>query len=180
MTNAIAFVPYVEVATREAIASDLDAIFYEASNTKSFTSDAERAAFRDRWLGRYLEHDPAYAQVALDPSGAIVGYVVGALDDPARASRFADIGYFATFSKLTMHYPAHLHVNVAPDFRNRGVGADLVRRFIACARAAGSPGVHVVTGASARNVPFYRGLSFAEVGRTGEGAGEVVFLAQPL
>jgi len=180
MTDAIKLASYLELAAQKDIGPDLDAIFFEASNTKTFGSAVERAAFRYRWLGRYLEHDAGHAHLALNPSGDIVGYVVGALDDPARTPRFADIGYFATFRHLTDRYPAHLHVNVAPQFRNRGVGADLIRLFIADARQAGSRGVHVVTGASARNIPFYDGLGFAEVGRTGEGAREVVFLARSL
>ncbi len=35
----------------------LDHIFFSSSATKTFADEAERQAFRERWLGRYLKHD---------------------------------------------------------------------------------------------------------------------------
>lgn len=164
----------------DALHAGLERVFFEASNTKSFASVEARAGFRERWLGRYLAHDPRWAYVALDAAGTVAGYLVGALDDPARAARFSDIGYFKRFAALTRRFPAHLHVNLAPEFRSAGTGSALVARFCKDAAAAGSPGVHVVTGRGARNVAFYARNGFAEEAREGEGASEVVFLARAL
>jgi GNAT superfamily N-acetyltransferase len=111
--------------------AQIDTIFFEASG-RSFPSAAERAAFRERWLGRYLHGGTDILLLALDPKGAAAGYLVGALQDPAEQERFADIGYFrGPFRDLCRRYPAHLHINLAPAFRNRGLGACLIEAFVA-------------------------------------------------
>ncbi len=172
--------PFLELDASPALIAGLDGVFFEASNTKAFSSDAARAAFRDLWLGRYLAHDPAWAYVATAPDGRVAGYLAGSLDDPAVTPRFADIAYFAAFKDLTRRYPAHLHVNLAAEFRGHGVGARLIGRFVDDARVAGAPGVHVVTSRGARNVTFYTRNGFSEAGVAGEGAREVVFFCRKL
>lgn len=47
--------------------------------TKSFASEAERVAYRDLWLGRYVRHCPQQFLVASSPSGDVAGYLAGAL-----------------------------------------------------------------------------------------------------
>lgn len=170
---------YLDVALTPEIERGIDTIFFESSNTKSFETERSRVAFRDRWLGRYLRDDPQFAYLAMTPTGGVIGYLVGAVDDPAVASRFADIGFFADLRVRTKQFPAHLHVNVAPDFRNRGIGRQLVECFAADAKAYGAPGVHVVTSAGAKNISFYNRNGFAEVARAGAG-GELVFLGRAL
>lgn len=171
---------YAELPASPLLDAGLDTVFFEASNTRSFADEAVRQAFRERWLGRYLVHDTNWVYVALDPAGGVAGYLAGSLDDPARTARFSDIAYFADFAQLTSQFPAHLHVNLAPASRSRGIGSRLVRQFMADARAAHVPGVHVVTSRGARNVAFYRRNGFREEGTRGEGEQEIVFLAQPL
>jgi GNAT superfamily N-acetyltransferase len=169
---------YLDVGSTPKIESGLDAIFFESSDMKSFGSEGVREAFRERWLGRYLKHDPKFAYLVF-AAGVVVGYLVGAVDDPALAARFADLDYFAELSGLTKRFPGHLHVNVAPDFRDRGIGGRLVDRFVADAKAAGAPGVHVITSAGAPNVRFYNRNGFLEVCRAGK-SGQLVFLARAL
>ena len=150
---------------------ELDSIFFEASNTKSFASDEARAAFRERWFGRYLEQYPEWAYIALAADGAVAGYLVGALDE---ASGFED------FASAAQAFPAHLHVNLAPRFRSRGIGADLIEAFVADARRAGTKGVHVVTSADARNVRFYDRVGFKPRARTTVNGSDLVFLGRTL
>ncbi len=167
---------YLDVISTPNVESEIDAIFFESSNTRSFESDVQRAAFRERWLGRYLKHDPGFAYLAF-AGGDVVGYLVGAIDDPALASRFADIGYFAALREVTRQFPGHLHVNVAPAFRNQGVGGQLIECFVKDAKTAGAPGVHVVTNADAPNVSFYNRNGFLEIARTGK-SGQLVVLGR--
>ena len=171
---------YADVAGAPGLQAALDKIFFESSNTQSFASDEARAEFRERWLGRYLTHDPDWAYVAQRTDGQIAGYLAGALSDPALTPRFSGIPYFAAFKDLTRRYPAHLHVNLSGGQRSQGIGSALVERFVHDASDAGAPGVHVVTSRGARNVGFYVRNGFAEVGALGEGAREVVFLARTL
>lgn len=179
MTAAVTIHRYLDVAPSSKLSDQIDAIFFEASNTKWFESDATRSAFREHWLGRYLRHDPQLAFLGLVISGDVAGYVVGAIDDPALSARFADVGYVAAFGDLTSKYPAHLHINLAPAFRNRGIGGQLIEAFVAEANRRGAPGVHVVTSDNSDNVRFYNRNGFIEVGRT-RGSAPLVFLARSL
>jgi GNAT superfamily N-acetyltransferase len=163
------------------LAEQVDAIFFASSGRTGFASPEERAAFRERWLGRYLKGGTDVVLVAQDRSGAVAGYLVGALEDPAGQERFADIDYFrGAFRELCRRYPAHLHINLAPQFRSRGIGGRLIAAFAAQAAAAGAPGLHVVTARAARNVRFYARCGLAEAGATCWNGRDVVFLAKPL
>lgn len=177
MTEPVSICRYLDVDLTPERVAEIDRIFFESSNTKTFPSNAASAAFRERWLERYLMHDPAFAYLARDGEGRTIGYLVGAVDDPATASRFADIPYFAALSAHTKLFPAHLHVNISPEFRNRGIGGRLIDCFVADAKAAGAAGVHVVTSAGAANVSFYNRKGFEEVARAGT-ENDLVFLAR--
>ena len=178
MSDAARIVEVAHGDLTPAQLAQVDAIFFEASG-RSFSSAAERAAFRERWLGRYLEGGTDVVLLALDAGGAVAGYLVGALQDPAEQQRFADIDYFrGGFRELCRRYPAHLHINLAPAFRNRGLGARLIAMFTASAAQAGAPGVHVVTAKSAPNLGFYLRCGFAVLCATHWNGREVVFLGR--
>ena len=57
--------PYLARPRASSLMAQLDAIFFEASGTKTFASSEECATFRERWLGRYLAHDAQHAFLAL-------------------------------------------------------------------------------------------------------------------
>jgi GNAT superfamily N-acetyltransferase len=169
-----------QLTGRADLLPGLDAIFFEASATKTFASDEARLVFRERWLGRYLTHFPQYAFLALAPGPVVRGYVVGSVEDPNKLEIFRDIAHFASFRALTRKYPAQLHINIAPDWRSRGLGARLIDTFCAAARGAGAPGVHVVTARGMRNVRFYEAIGFVEAGQTSVDGRELLFLARSL
>jgi ribosomal protein S18 acetylase RimI-like enzyme len=63
-------------------------------------------------------------------------------------------------------YPAHLHINLLPEARGRGVGERLVKAFLAEAGRRGLPGVHVTVleeNRAARR--FFEKLGFAPLMR---------------
>lgn len=158
----------------------IDRIFFVSSATQGFASEAEREVFRERWLGRYITHFPAGCFVALDSGGRVLGYVCGATRDPARDPLFADIGYFKQLAADTARFPAHLHINLAPDARNRGIGGRLIEAFCAHARAAGAPGVHVVTSVASQNRSFYARTGFSAIIETDWNGHQIVLLGRPL
>lgn len=160
--------------------NDLNDIFFAASGTKNFDSDAAKTAFRERWLGSYLTVNTEETFIASSEGGRVAGYLVGALNDPARDPRHAALGYFATFATWTALYPAHLHVNVALQYRSAGIGARLIEAFAAHARSKGAPGMHVVTGKGLRNVDFYLRNGFESVAEAPWNSGTVVMLGRKL
>ena len=160
--------------------SGIDAVFFQSSNTQTFADAAERESFRDRWLGHYLSADPEWVYLALGAEDDVAGYLVGSLTDPSRSARFADIGYFRAFAAECARFPAHLHVNLLPAYRDRGIGSRLVSAFAAAAQAAGAPGIHVMTARGARNIGFYGHNGFAELASTSAGEREIVLLGRAL
>lgn len=171
---------------RARVVAGLDAIFFETAGPRAFDDEAERVAFRDRWLGRYLDHLPHLALVALKADGVgagrpvVAGYLVGAVRDPARDPLFADVPYFPGIADLTPHYPAHLHINLGSRWRGTGLGSRLVARFGAMAQARGARGLHVVTGQQARNRSFYRRVGLVEVRALSWAGGSGVMMAARL
>lgn len=175
--------PFLAWHRNASVLDQMDRIFFEASGTKTFASLAERAAFHDRWLGRYLAHDAEHAFLALSASGdnaEVAGYLVGSLDDPALTPRFGDLGYFRQVATHTARYPASLHVNLAPEWRGQGVGRLLVDAFCLHAARAGAKGAHVFTGRGMRNVRFYQSAGFGEVAAVDWNGREIVMLARDL
>lgn len=167
--------------------AQLDAVFFAASATQTFGNAADRAAFYERWLGRFLRTDAAHAFVALDKGDQVVGYLVGSVRDIARQARFADLATARAFAAHSAVYPAHLHINLAAEARNRGIGRQLVDVFSQHAAEQGAFGVHVVTSAASRNVSFYRRCGFSEVARfsvnvasANVASADLVFLARRL
>jgi GNAT superfamily N-acetyltransferase len=168
-------------ATTDDVRANIERIFFASAGRTTFADEAERSAFRERWLGRYLIHDRAHAFLArASESGAVVGYLVGCLDDPARANRFSDIGYYEQFADLTVRYPAHLHINLDPAWRSKGIGGGLVEAFADHAARHGALGVHVVTGAAARNVGFYQRCGFAPLREADWNGNAILIMARRL
>jgi GNAT superfamily N-acetyltransferase len=160
--------------------AQVEAIFFEASG-RTFAPGAERDAFRERWLGRYLQGGSDAVLLALAPDGRVAGYLIGAVANPGLQERFADIGYFRTdFAELCRRYPAHLHINLAPEFRGRGIGARLIDAFAAHAASHGAAGIHAITGKGLRNVRFYERCGLAERGSALWNGRGIVFLARSL
>ena len=186
--SGIRVMPFAQMgpAAREIHAGGIDSIFFEASSVRSFADDATRKAFHWLWLGRYLTLEPEHAFLAVTSSageassGRVCGYLVGSIDDPAVRSEFETLAYFQDFKQLTQRFPAHLHINLAPDWRGHGIGACLIAEFETHARALGCPGLHVVTGAGMRNIGFYSRLGFAHVATSNCNGRNVVMLAKAL
>lgn len=170
----------VGLPDRAGLEQRIEQIFFEAAARRSFSSEAERAEFRERWLGRYLDQDANLIYVARDLAGAVLGYVVGSHVDPARSPRFTDIPYFAQLAAVTARFPGHLHINLTERARNQGIGGRLVQAFLDDARKERLPGVHVVTGAASRNVTFYKRLGFLERATAAYAGSPVVLLGREL
>jgi GNAT superfamily N-acetyltransferase len=168
-------------AQESAEVGQIETIFFASSNVQQFADATERATFRERWLGRYLDRWPEDFFVAASSDRRVIGYLAGCLDDPGAHPVFADIAYMPAFADLSRSYPAHLHINLDPGWRSAGIGTRLIDAFCAHAsRDAG--GVHVVTGRTARNVGFYErnGFRMLRTTRSPWSDSEIAFLGRAL
>jgi ribosomal protein S18 acetylase RimI-like enzyme len=159
----------------------------------------------DLFAGPYLQLEPERAFV-LDDGGRAVGYVVGTADTAAFVKRYAaqwlpyfaerypvppppprtpeqdmiDLGYHPERMLLPAlaGHPAHLHIDLLPEYQGRGFGRRLIEAFLAAAARAGAPAVHL--GMLTSNEPargFYDRLGF-EVLPVPD-AGPVTYLGRP-
>ncbi|WP_406369191.1 GNAT family N-acetyltransferase [Streptomyces sp. NBC_00647] len=140
----------------------------------------------------YCHLDPELAFVLDDGSGRAVGYVVGTGDTAEFVARFRDtwiprvahrypaltappgtpseemVGLLHTPERMILpelaDYPAHLHIDLLPDFQRRGHGKALMNTFLTALHDRGVRAVHlgmVTANTSAR--AFYDRLGFHEI-----------------
>jgi ribosomal protein S18 acetylase RimI-like enzyme len=154
----------------------------------------------------YAMLEPEAAFVLDDGQGHVVGYVLGTGDTAAFVKRFRD-EWLPTVAErfpepageprtpgeamaALLHrpermveqpvlaaYPAHLHIDVLPDFQGGGHGRALMETFLGALAARGVPAVHLGmltanTGARA----FYDRLGFHEIAVPD--AGELTYLGR--
>ncbi|AGZ40407.1 GNAT family N-acetyltransferase [Actinoplanes friuliensis] len=146
----------------------------------------------DIFAAPYVTLEPEHAHVLDDGTGKAVGYVLGTADTNRFAQRYRDEWLPATEgrypgpvaepatqeeSMLWLHYhpermvvpeladyPAHLHIDLVPEWQGKGYGRGLIDAFLAGLRAVGVPRVHL--GMAAANVgarAFYDRLGFTEI-----------------
>jgi GNAT superfamily N-acetyltransferase len=140
----------------------------------------------------YVTLEPQHAHVVDDGDGAAVGYVLGTADTttfahryrdewlPAIAGRYpdpADPPVSPTDVMLGLHlnpermivpaladHPAHLHIDVLPEWQGKGFGRGLINAFLDGVHRAGARKVHL--GMAPSNVKaraFYDRLGFTEI-----------------
>jgi GNAT superfamily N-acetyltransferase len=145
---------------KQQLKPQLREIFFLSSVRQDFESPEEKEAFFERWTSYYLTHIPDLVFIFLQKD-RLAGYIMGCADSrmaepiiiPQRAS-------YALFADLFPSYPAHLHINMHPDFRGQGLGAQLINALIDALKKRGRIGLHLITSPDARNVAFYRQNGF--------------------
>ena len=132
------------------------------------TADTARFVkqFREQWLPQVAGGHPAPAaswEAAADQDQAMSGL----LHDPERmlVPELAD-------------YPAHLHIDLLPEYQGRGGGRALMTAFLAAARRAGADRVHLgMLRANTRAGAFYAAMGFTEL-RTADQPETLVYLVR--
>jgi GNAT superfamily N-acetyltransferase len=65
---------------------------------------------------------------------------------------------------ILTEYPAHLHINLLPDYQSQGIGSQLMHRFEEHMRRLGVIGLHLgTTNKNRKAVPFYHKMGFEVV-----------------
>ncbi len=153
---------------------------------------ADPSVFTAAFAAPYAHLEPELAFVLDDGRGSAVGYVVGAADTARFAERFraewlplvagrhpAPSGPPATpdetIAWLLHHpermvvpelaaWPAHLHIDLLPEWQGRGHGRRLMRTLLAALAERGVPAVHLVmTVANKPARAFYDRMGFEEI-----------------
>jgi len=151
-----------------------------------------------RWAVPYIRYEGPHCFVAVNQNDRPIGYVLSAPQGrafrKAYKSRMAEEVFTAlekqkdSFSKrelrrmrisfgryddlvsrrIERQYPAHLHIDIDPDFQGGGLGKRLMNSLIDHLRDIGCRGVHLGVGVkNAGAIRFYQRLGFSELGRFG-------------
>ena len=145
---------------REPLVSRALRIFFETSGRTGFDSETAKLDFENQYFRSYLEPGCLFYLAIED--GDVLGYLAGTertLDTHYRMSPYLE--HFR--EEISKHYPSHLHINLTGTARGRGVGGGLIEAFESDLKSRASPGVHIVTLATARNVSFYEKCGFERV-----------------
>jgi len=147
------------------------------------------------YAGPYGRFAPQSAFVVEDGEG-VGGYIVGPADTrafeerlerdwwPALRQRYTEPATVETLDDrmrrrihrpartpedLAQLYPAHLHIDLLPRLRGRGIGKLLMDAWCARVAAMGARGAHLTVGTrNSRAVRFYLAYGFREIARDGE------------
>lgn len=156
--NWLAGTPSQQLKWKEEIKE----IFFLSSSRKEFYSPKEKEAFWHRWTDFYFESTDQ-VWMALVDNDCVCGYLMGCLDSFSANSHIQkEIPSFSVFEDQFSQYPAHLHINLYPSTRGKGIGTLLTEHFIAICQSARLKGVHIVTSPSQRNVSFYEKNQFSD------------------
>ncbi|MBC9726844.1 GNAT family N-acetyltransferase [Streptomyces sp. TRM68367] len=147
--------PYVELEPELAFV--LDDGHGQAVGYILGTADTPRftEAFRTKWLPRVAARHPAPSGPPTTPDEAMASL----LHHPERM----------TLPQLTA-YPAHLHIDLLPDWQGRGHGRTLMRTFLRALHDRGVPRVHLsMATANTQARAFYDRMGFVELDVPGPG-----------
>ncbi|MFC9131551.1 GNAT family N-acetyltransferase [Streptomyces sp. NPDC057099] len=153
---------------------------------------ADPGIFPVTFAAPYVRLEPELAFVLDDGQGRAVGYILGAADTPRFAAEFRVTwlplvaGRYPeppepprtpdeAMAHLLHHpermvrpelaaYPAHLHIDLLPDWQGRGHGRRLMRTLLGALQGRGVPAVHLAMAtANTEARAFYDRLGFREI-----------------
>jgi GNAT superfamily N-acetyltransferase len=174
--------------------ADLDAVRDICVRTGHEGGDArplypDPSIFPTAFSDPYVAFEPELAFVVDDGERA-VGYIIGTADTAAFVKRYRGewLPSVADRWPLTdgtgptddlvrlLHapermlwseldaYPAHLHIDLLPEYQGRGLGRALMQRFLGALAAAGVPAVHLgMVTANTKARAFYERLGFTPI-----------------
>lgn len=111
----------------------------------------------------YLEKEPESCFVAVDENDKPIGYVYGAKDYDRYQENFSEyINHVAeienrrflweALTEMYDHaiykkdYPAHLHIDILPDYQSKGIGSRLINAFCEFLKEENIRGVMLIVG----------------------------------
>ncbi|MEU9135000.1 GNAT family N-acetyltransferase [Streptomyces sp. NPDC048404] len=188
--NPVPFIRAYKPADRDAVADVCVSTADDGGDSRARFPDEE--LMPTIFAAPYCHLEPELSFVLDDGSGRAVGYVVGTGDTAKFVARFRDtwiprvahrypapttppstpgevmVGLLHTPERMILPeldgYPAHLHIDLLPDFQRRGHGRALMNTFLTALHDRGVPAVHL--GMVTANRParaFYDRLGFHEI-----------------
>ena len=128
----------------------------------------------------YLEKEPENCFVAVDENDKVIGYTYGAADYDTYQNNFSE--YIRAVAEIENRkflndaltemydhaiykeeYPAHLHIDILPDYQSKGIGSKLLSAAEKEAKSRGCHHVHLDT-MSWQAPEFYKKHGYTVIG----------------
>jgi ribosomal protein S18 acetylase RimI-like enzyme len=148
----------IDCDIQEKTISQIKDIFFSCSSVKNFRDENHQSSFFNKWCGDYLSKSPMHFYIALEEE-SVVGYLSGSLDSIEALDNFIIPGP-EVFKDCFEKFPAHFHINCAPNHQGKGIGRKLVDHYVQQLSKTSINGVHLITSTDADNLGFYRALGF--------------------
>jgi len=162
---------------RDAAIEQARSIFFETSGRTEFRDALEKAEFEKKYFNIFLENADLFFLARL-PNG-VAGYLAAA--ENTTGIHYALHPYLERFRPLiSTRYPSHFHINVTGAARGLGTGSLLTAACDQALKNRGSPGVHIVTLATARNTVFYQRNGFVREAETVWNGKTLLLMGKPL
>lgn len=129
----------------------------------------------------YIEQEPENCFVAADERDDAVGYVICAADFDTWEQRFNELYLSVTANDIakiigrttidilrpfSKEYPAHLHIDISPDYQKKGLGKKLIDALIEHLKSRGVRGLLLnVSADNESGIGFYKKYGFTELKR---------------
>ena len=142
--------------TKEQRIKDLYEIFFKTT-TADISTDEKCESLIAKYVTPYIKNWPDDVFFVCDlASQKTIGYLTGCRNSTAAAILFASqLKSYEVFADLFVRFPAHLHINIHPDWHGKGVGSFLIQEYIIELKKYKIKGVHIVTSPDSKNVDFY-------------------------
>lgn len=174
--------------------TDRDEIRKIATSTVTGYPRSDLQLVADLLTNYYVNYEPEHLLVA-EANDRVVGYLSGCFNSSrcrwikgtrvipkaiVKALLRSEVGwkevrYLGSFIYVTLHgglrnappsgYPAHFHINIAEDWRGKGLGSRLANEFLSMLNQSGVSGVHVRVRQNDRRASrFFRSIGFKREG----------------
>lgn len=122
---------------------------------------ADTTSFSQEWRETFA---PAVASTAVPrPEDEVDDELMERDDvkDLCRKFHHAECSALQSWPAILQQYPAHLHIDILPEYQGRGYGTMLINAFFEAVRSLGAKGVHVGVGQdNVMGRAFYKKIGF--------------------
>lgn len=141
--------------------TELENIFFLTAKAEIETSEKKQSLF-EKYAKPYIQNWPDDVHFACEISSKkTIGYLIGCRDSLRAEPIFKPLlKSYDVFLDQFKKYPAHLHMNIHPDYQGTGVGTFLIQEYLLELKKAKIKGVHIITSPHEGNSDFYKKNKF--------------------
>jgi ribosomal protein S18 acetylase RimI-like enzyme len=155
----------MELYVRQATLQDLDRV----TEIEEICFPKAEAASRESFEGRLAVYSESFLVAELD--GQMVGFVNGSVinDKVIHEEFYSD----ASFHDPKGDYQSIFGLDVLPEYRRRGIAAELIKALTETAKKAGRKGMTLCS--KQEKIHYYEKFGFVEIGRSASDHGNAVW-----